>query len=122
MTPEYKAALAGLDAARGKVKGAEQEFQYRFGDSPAVKSAKAEVDAAGAEIERLKKAVDPDSPALVQAGQRRLAAQEKLQRLTSRAMASDPGVLAAKRDLAAAESRLRRAYEQAIQPRTTPNR
>jgi hypothetical protein len=97
-------ALARPDAARANVEAARENVLRSIESTPAYRAAKADADAADADLKKARATYDPGSPDLISASQAALEAHSRLQKLVSDAAAHDPAFQDADRQLKAAQS------------------
>lgn len=95
---------AALRAARANVEAARENVLRSIEFTSAYRAAKADADAADADLKMARLTYDPASPELIAASQAALEAHNRLQKLVSDAAAHDPASQDADRQLKAAQS------------------
>lgn len=98
-------SAAAIRTARTKLEEARQRVIQSIESSPEYRAAKANADAAEADLKTARLTDDPGSPELIAAGRAALAAHSKLEALISQAAARDPAYQGAARQLQAAQER-----------------
>jgi hypothetical protein len=95
---------AAIHAARTKLDSARSAVVQSLEASPGYQQAKADSDAADADLKKARLANDPGSPDLIAASQAALNAHGKLQKIVNDAMAKDPVAQDASRELQGLQS------------------
>lgn len=99
-------AQAAMRAAKAKLDAAQKALVVSLSTTPGYQSAKAEVDAAEANLSSVHASSDPGSAEVIAASTRALNSRIALQKLIAAASASDPATFAAQREYADAQHAL----------------